>query len=91
MDAVQNAIAISMLAEATWEIFKESLPVKLSARTSKLGVLLITIVLTVVTQTDALASLELPGIMGAVLTGVICSRGSNFLHDIIGMLNKNKA
>ena len=92
-------ILVAALIEAVWEALKPVLgPVVgwLDARavpTDRLAALAISLVicLGVGSQVDLFALLGLTiGIpyLGQILTAIILARGSNFVHDLIGALNR---
>lgn len=78
-------IIISILAESIWETLKMTWQDgKISI--DRIGALVISLVLTLVTRMDLLGLLGLKTTipyMGEFLTGIIVSRGSNFVHDLL--------
>lgn len=87
-----NLIITAMLGEAIWETLKMVWQNgKLSI--DRIGALIIGIFLSLTTGLDLL---ELSGIpvnipyAGMVLTGILISRGSNFVHDLLDNISKNK-
>lgn len=87
-------ILLSLLAESVWETLKMVWQNgKLSI--DKIGVLCIALVITFSTKLDLLELLSIKSnipYLGIMLTGILISRGSNFIHDPlvkIGIVNKN--
>lgn len=83
MDYAQ-LIIIAILVEAIWENLK-ILYDKNKININMIGSLILGILVCVLAQIDIFAlvgiTLKLP-IVGYVLTGIICSRGANFVNDL---------
>jgi hypothetical protein len=86
----------ALIAEALWEtsklIWQQG---KISI--DKIGAILLGILIAVLTGLDMFDIVGMPipiPFVGKVLTGLLLSRGANFMHDIIGSMNnvysKNK-
>ena len=81
-------IIIAILIEAIWENIKM---IWQNGKFSidKLGSLILSIVICIVTKADIFPivgiSIVIP-IIGSVLTGIIVSRGANFLHDLFNKI-----
>jgi hypothetical protein len=81
-------IIVAILIEAIWENIKM---VWQNGKVSidKIGSLLISIILCVLTKIDIFPivgiSLVIP-FVGSVLTGIIVSRGANFIHDLFAKI-----
>lgn len=77
-------IIIAILVEAIWENLK-ILYDKSKININMIGSLILGILVCVLAQIDIFAlvgiTLKLP-IVGYVLTGIICSRGANFVNDL---------
>jgi hypothetical protein len=92
-----NLLILALLAEATWETLKMTWQQgKISI--DKLGALVVGIVIALSTGIDLLSLLEIttnkiPS-LGNILTGILISRGANFMHDFLSSLGniyqKNK-
>jgi hypothetical protein len=87
-------IFVSLLAESVWETLKMVWQNgKLSI--DKIGALCIALIITFSTKLDLLELLSIKSnipYLGILLTGILISRGSNFIHDLlvkIGTVNKN--
>lgn len=88
---------VSLLAEGVWETIKMIWQNgKLSI--DKIGALFVALVITVSTKLDLLELLSIKSnipYLGIILTGVLVSRGSNFIHDLLSKIgtvkiNKNE-
>ena len=81
-------IIIAILIEAMWENIKM---IWQNGKFSidKLGSLILSIVICILTKADIFPivgiSIVIP-IVGSVLTGIIVSRGANFLHDLFNKI-----
>ena len=84
MDFAQLVI-IAILVEATWENLKMVYD-KQKINVNMIGSLLLSIIVCVLAQINIF---EIVGIsliypfVGYVLTGIICSRGANFINDLL--------
>lgn len=85
MENFLQIIIIAILAEAVWEnlkmIWQQG---KISI--DKIGALIVSIVITLSTQLDVFAILNFKisvPFIGSILTGILISRGANFIHDIL--------
>lgn len=85
MENFLQIIVIAILAEAIWEnlkmIWQEG---KLSI--DKLGALIVSVIIAIATQLDifAILNFNIPiPFIGSFLTGILISRGANFIHDIL--------
>lgn len=84
-------IIVSIIAESTWETLKM---VWQNGKVSidRIGALIVSILITVGTKMDLLSLLGIESnipFMGIILTGILISRGSNFIHDLLEKLNKS--
>lgn len=85
-------IIIAVLVEAIWEnckmIWKDR-----KINVNMLGVLILSIIVCIVSNTDLFPivgiELSIPYI-GSILTGILASRGANFINDLIGRLQGGK-
>lgn len=78
-------IIAAVLAEAVWETFK---PVwdKGKLNPDRIGALAMGIIVSVAAGVDLFAALGLIiayPIVGQILTGILISRGANFVHDLL--------
>ena len=83
-------ITVAVLVEAIWENIKMIWQNgKLSI--DRIGSLAIGILVCILVNIDIFSIVQIPvniPIIGCVLTGIIISRGANFLHDLINKLTK---
>lgn len=85
-------IVVSILAESIWETLKMTWQ-NGKVSIDRIGALVVSLVITLVTKMDLLALLGLETTipyMGSFLTGIIVSRGSNFTHDLLTKVNNTK-
>lgn len=89
MDNLLQIISIAFLAEAIWEnlkmIWQEG---KVSI--DRIGALVVSIIVSMVTKIDIFNLLNfgisIP-LVGSFLTGILISRGANFIHDLMSKIN----
>ncbi|KYH30278.1 MULTISPECIES: hypothetical protein [Clostridium] len=87
--SILNLIIVSMIAEAVWETLKMVWQ-KGKIHFDKIGALFIGIIIASATQMDMLSMLGMPSYIpyiGILLTGVLISRGANFMHDLLSAVN----
>lgn len=82
---IMVVIIAAVLAEAVWETFK---PIwdKGKLNPDRIGALVIGIIVAVAAGVDLCAALGLQiayPIIGQILTGILISRGANFVHDLL--------
>ena len=81
-------VIVAILVEAIWENIKMVFPNK-KFSISMLGSLLVSILICVLTKVDIFPvvglSISIP-VIGSVLTGIIVSRGANFVNDLFTKL-----
>lgn len=85
-------IIVSILAESIWETLKMTWQ-NGKVSIDRIGALVVSLVLTLGTKMDLLDLLGLKTTipyMGSILTGIIISRGSNFVHDLLTKVNNKK-
>lgn len=83
-------IIIAILIEAIWENLKMIWKDK-KVNINMIGVLVIAIVICLLTKIDIFPIVGISMIVpyvGSVFTGVIVSRGANFVNDLFNRLNK---
>lgn len=88
LELVLIFVFIAILAEAVWENIKLLLPESLPLWVNRLGVMLLAVFICVATGADVFEKfgLYLPWSSGAFFTGILCSRGANYLHDLVNKL-----
>lgn len=92
MDKLTYILVLAFLGEAIWETLKMTWQ-EGKVSIDRIGALVISILLAYTANLDIFAlmgiALSLP-ILGTILTGILISRGTNFVHDLITKLTKNK-
>jgi hypothetical protein len=90
-------VLLAILAESVWETLK-LIWEKDKVNIDRLGAILTTIVIALATGIDFFNMLGLPlrfPYAGSVFTGIIASRGANFIHDLLkiteGLKMRSKA
>jgi len=92
MDKFVTVILLAVLAESIWETFKMTWQ-NGKVSIDRIGALVISIFICVVSGIDLFALIGIPllgAYTGTVATGVLVSRGSNFVHDLIERFSKSK-
>ncbi|QGU95674.1 hypothetical protein GOM49_11760 [Clostridium bovifaecis] len=87
---IMTLIVIAMIGEAVWETLKMLWQRKQKFNFDRIGALIISLVLSFSTGLDMLALVGIPTkipYVGVALTGILISRGSNFMHDIIASIS----
>lgn len=85
MEEILQIVALAFLVEAVWETLKMTWEED-KVNIDKVGALLVGVLVAVVYQYDLLIILGLTNkfnFIGAFLTGILISRGGNFIHDVI--------
>ncbi|WP_139904897.1 hypothetical protein [Clostridium thermarum] len=91
---ITKILILAMISEAVWETFKMTWQNgKLSA--DRIGAMVIGILIAISTGIDIMELVEIPifiPYLGTILTGLLISRGANFIHDLLssaGNMSKN--
>lgn len=77
-------VIIAILVEATWENLKMVYK-KNKLNINMIGSLILSIIICIVARIDVFMIVGIPityPIIGYVITGIICSRGANFINDL---------
>lgn len=80
---------LAFLCEAIWEnlrmIWENG-----KFNVNRLGALILGIILTLATQIDlfAVLQIEIVPILGSIFTGILISRGANFIHDLFAKIQE---
>ncbi|WP_461206950.1 hypothetical protein [Clostridium sp. DL1XJH146] len=87
--SVAMLLVLAFLGESVWETLKM---VWQEGKISfdRIGAIIVGIIIAIGTGADLFAVVGVPfkiPIIGIVLTGLLISRGANFLHDLIGSLS----
>jgi hypothetical protein len=83
----------AVLCESVWETGKMTYQKgKLSG--DRIGALLVGILVAMGSGLDVCAAVGIPmtvPFLGSILTGILLSRGANFVHDVLGAVQKGAA
>ena len=83
---------LAILAESVWETLKMTWQ-KGKVSIDRIGALIVSLIITFGTGLDITTSLQVPmkiPFLGVILTGILLSRGSNFIHDLIVKINSSE-
>lgn len=92
MNVFLTLIVVAILSEAIWEILKNLIPNMNDTVWSYInlvGSLLVGILIAFIADVNIFALLDIDlkwPVVGVVLTGILISRGSNYIHDLVGKL-----
>lgn len=92
MDNLFLIIIISLLAESVWETLKMTWQDG-KVCIDRIGALIISILICVGTNVDILRLLDIQEnipYLGIVMTAILISRGSNFIHDLLFKIEGEK-
>lgn len=84
--AIISLIILSLITETVWETIKLAIPYKFPDWGDRIGAMCIGLLLAVGTGLDIMSVLQIPvhiAYLGVILTGLLISRGSNFMHDML--------
>ena len=84
-----KVLILALIAESIWETLK-MIWNKGKISVDRIGAILVGILLSVLTGMDVMELVGMPMFIpyiGTILTGVLISRGSNFVHDIMNNMN----
>lgn len=95
MEKLLVIVVVALIAESVWETLKMTWQEgKISI--DRIGALVVALLLAIGTRLDLLSLLDIKTsipYLGVVLTGILISRGSNFIHDLlvkIGQVGKGQ-
>lgn len=81
-------LILAMISEAVWETFKMTWQNgKLSI--DRIGAMIIGVLIAMATGIDIMELVEIPifiPYLGTILTGLLISRGANFIHDLLSSI-----
>ena len=90
MENLLIIIMITLIAESVWETLKMTWQEgKISV--DRIGALVVALVLCIGVKLDILSLLGISTtipLLGVILTGILISRGSNFIHDLLVRLGQ---
>lgn len=92
MEKILIISMITLIAESVWETLKMTWQ-EGKVSIDKIGALLVALIVCVGTDINILALLNIETtipLLGTVLTGILVSRGSNFIHDLFEKVGQVK-
>lgn len=88
--SIITLLVLAIIVESVWETLKMTWQDgKVSI--DRIGALVVALVVAIATNFDMLALVKVDSsipFLGVVLTGILLSRGSNFIHDLITKLGQ---
>ena len=92
MEKLIMLVVVAIIAESVWETLKMTWQDG-KVKVDRVGALVVSMLIVFGTRLDILALLGIETVipfLGVILTGILISRGSNFIHDLLVRLsNKN--
>ncbi|HAZ37174.1 MAG TPA: hypothetical protein DEF85_04215 [Clostridiaceae bacterium] len=88
---MKGIIAAALLTEALWQTIKLLKNVK-EINKDVLGAIILGIIVAFAAKIDIFEILGIPmdiRYLGNILTGILISRGSNFIHDLLGNISES--
>jgi len=85
-------IVLALIGESVWETLK-MIWQNGKLNIDRIGALVVGLLLAFGTKLDLMESLGVPIVLpylGTILTGLLISRGANFMHDIVASVNNLK-
>jgi hypothetical protein len=95
MEKLLVIVIVALIAESVWETLKMTWQ-EGKVSIDRIGALVVALLLAIGTRLDLLSLLDIKTsipYLGVVLTGILISRGSNFIHDLlvkIGQVGKGQ-
>lgn len=89
MEKLIILVVVAIIAESVWETLKMTWQDG-KVKVDRVGALVVSMLIVFGTRLDILALLEIETVipfLGIILTGILISRGSNFIHDLLVRLN----
>lgn len=88
MEAIMLFVVIAIMAEALWETIKLVIPGDPPDQVDRAAVIVLAVFMCVATGADLFKvfGVILPWSSGAFFSGILCSRGANYLHDLVKKL-----
>lgn len=85
---ISKLVLLAGISEALWETSK-LFWVKDKVNVDRVGAVIVGVLLSIATGLDLFKIVGIPiyiPFLGSILTGLLLSRGANFIHDIIGSM-----
>lgn len=95
MEKLLVIVMVALIAESVWETLKMTWQ-EGKVSIDRIGALVVALLLAIGTRLDLLSLIDIKTsipYLGVVLTGILISRGSNFIHDLlvkIGQVGKGQ-
>lgn len=92
MEKLLVIIIVALIAESVWETLKMTWQ-EGKVSIDRIGALVVALLLSIGTRLDLLSLLDIKTsipYLGVVLTGILISRGSNFIHDLLVKISNIK-
>ncbi|WP_099346035.1 hypothetical protein [Clostridium tertium] len=95
MEKLLVIVVVALIAESVWETLKMTWQ-EGKVSIDRIGALVVALVLSIGVRLDILSLLGINTtipLLGVILTGILISRGSNFIHDLlvkIGQVGKKQ-
>ena len=95
MEKLLVIVMVALIAESVWETLKMTWQ-EGKVSIDRIGALVVALVLSIGVKLDILSLLGINTtipLLGVILTGILISRGSNFIHDLlvkIGQVGKGQ-
>lgn len=89
MEKLIMLVVVAIIAESVWETLKMTWQDG-KVKVDRVGALVVSMLIVFGTRLDILSLLGIETVipfLGIILTGILISRGSNFIHDLLVRLN----
>lgn len=89
MEKLIMLVVVAIIAESVWETLKMTWQDG-KVKVDRVGALVVSMLIVFGTRLDMLSLLGIETVipfLGIILTGILISRGSNFIHDLLVRLN----
>lgn len=89
MEKLIMLVVVAIIAESAWETLKMTWQDG-KVKVDRVGALVVSMLIVFGTRLDMLSLLGIETVipfLGIILTGILISRGSNFIHDLLVRLN----
>jgi hypothetical protein len=92
MEKLLVIVMVALIAESVWETLKMTWQ-EGKVSIDRIGALVVALVLSIGVKLDILSLLGINTtipLLGVILTGILISRGSNFIHDLLSKISNIK-
>ena len=92
MNAIVQLVVMAFLVEAIWETLKMTWQ-EGKVKGDRIGALFVGILLALSIKADILVAIGMKSsfkYVGVIVTGILISRGSNFMHDLVSKLTNDR-